>query len=231
MGKRYNTAFEKIETDKVYSFEEAFDLLPELPKAAFDEMVDLSGRLGVDPRHADQQVRGTIVLPNGIGKDVNVLVFAKGEKQSEATEAGADHVGAEDLIEKIEGGWFGFDQIVATPDIMGLVSKLGKVLGPKGLMPNPKLGTVTFDLKKAVGELKAGKVEYRADKMGNVHVSLGKLSFGPEKLKENFKALIEAIIKAKPAVSKGTYLKSLFISTTMGPSFRLDTVELKNKYK
>ncbi len=231
MGKRYNTAVEKVEADKQYLFEEAFDLLSELPKAGFDEMVDLSGRLGVDPRHADQQVRGTIVLPNGIGKDVSVLVFAKGEKQKEAEEAGADHVGAEDMIEKIEGGWFGFDQIVATPDIMGLVSKLGKVLGPKGLMPNPKLGTVTFDLKKAVSELKAGKVEYRADKMGNMHVSLGKLSFGPEKLKENFKALIEAVIKAKPAVSKGTYLKSLFISSTMGPSLRLDTVEIKNKYK
>jgi large subunit ribosomal protein L1 len=231
MGKRYNTAFEKIETDKHHSFEEAFDILPELPKTAFDEMVDLSGRLGVDPRHADQQVRGTIVLPNGIGKDVKVLVFAKGEKQNEATEAGADFVGAEDMIEKIEGGWFGFDQIVATPDIMGLVSKLGKVLGPKGLMPNPKLGTVTFDVKKAVSELKAGKVEYRADKMGNSHVSLGKLSFGPEKLKENFRALIEAVMKAKPASSKGTYLKSLFISSTMGPSIRLDAAEIKNKYK
>jgi large subunit ribosomal protein L1 len=231
MGKRYNTALEKVDCDKSYSFEEAFDLLSELPKAAFDEMVDLSGRLGVDPRHADQQVRGTIVLPNGIGKDVSVLVFAKGEKQAEATEAGADYVGAEDMIEKIEGGWFDFDSIVATPDIMGLVSKLGKVLGPKGLMPNPKLGTVTFDLKKAVGELKAGKVEYRADKMGNIHVSLGKLSFGPDKLKENFKALIEAVIKAKPASSKGAYLKSLYISSTMGPSLRLDTVDIKNKYK
>ncbi|MBE9531744.1 MAG: 50S ribosomal protein L1 [Proteobacteria bacterium] len=231
MGKRYNTAAEKVDADKLYSFDEAFDLLTELPKAGFDEMVDLSGRLGVDPRHADQQVRGTIVLPNGIGKDVSVLVFAKGEKQKEATDAGADFVGAEDMIEKIEGGWFGFDQIVATPDIMGLVSKLGRVLGPKGLMPNPKLGTVTFDLKKAVGELKAGKVEYRADKMGNMHVSLGKLSFGPEKLKENFKALIEAIVKAKPAASKGTYLKSLFISSTMGPSLRLDNVEIKNIYK
>ncbi len=231
MGKRYNAALEKVDSDKLYSTKEAFELLPQLPKAGFDEMVELSGRLGVDPKHADQQVRGTVVLPNGIGKDVKVLVFAKGEKQSEATEAGADHVGAEDLIEKIEGGWFEFDQIVATPDIMGLVSKLGKVLGPKGLMPNPKLGTVTFDLKKAVSELKAGKVEYRADKMGNIHVTLGKLSFGAEKLAENFSTITEAIIKAKPASSKGTYLKSLFISATMGPALRLDTVEIRNKYK
>lgn len=231
MGKRYNAAAEKVDSDKLYSVEEAFKLLSELPKAGFDEMVELSGRLGVDPRHADQQVRGTVILPNGIGKDVKVLVFAKGEKQSEATDAGADFVGAEDLIEKIEGGWFDFDQIVATPDIMGLVSKLGKVLGPKGLMPNPKLGTVTFDLKKAVTELKAGKVEYRADKMGNLHVTLGKLSFGAEKLAENFSTISEAIIKAKPASSKGTYLKSFFISSTMGPSLRLDTVEIRNKYK
>lgn len=231
MGKRYNAAAEKVDSDKLYSVKEVFELLPQLPKAGFDEMVELSGRLGVDPRHADQQVRGTVVLPNGIGKDVKVLVFAKGEKQSEATEAGADYVGAEDLIEKIEGGWFEFDQIVATPDIMGLVSKLGKVLGPKGLMPNPKLGTVTFDLKKAVTELKAGKVEYRADKMGNIHVTLGKLSFGTDKLTENFSTIAEAVIKAKPASSKGTYLKSLFVSSTMGPSLRLDTVELMNKYK
>jgi large subunit ribosomal protein L1 len=231
MGKRYNAAAEKVDPDKLYSVEEAFGLLTELPKAGFDEMVELSGRLGVDPRHADQQVRGTVILPNGIGKDVKVLVFAKGEKQSEATDAGADFVGAEDLIEKIEGGWFDFDQIVATPDIMGLVSKLGKVLGPKGLMPNPKLGTVTFDLKKAVNELKAGKVEYRADKMGNLHVTLGKLSFGAEKLTENFSTLTEAIMKAKPASSKGTYLKSLFVSSTMGPSLRFDTVEIRNKYK
>ncbi len=231
MGKRYNAAAEKVDPDKLYSVEEAFGLLTELPKAGFDEMVELSGRLGVDPRHADQQVRGTVILPNGIGKDGKVLVFAKGEKQSEATDAGADFVGAEDLIEKIEGGWFDFDQIVATPDIMGLVSKLGKVLGPKGLMPNPKLGTVTFDLKKAVNELKAGKVEYRADKMGNLHVTLGKLSFGAEKLTENFSTITEAIMKAKPASSKGTYLKSLFVSSTMGPSLRFDTVEIRNKYK
>ncbi len=231
MGKRFNAALEKVEAEKAYSIDEAFTILPELGTASFDESIELSGRLGVDPRHADQQVRGTIVLPNGTGKDVRVLVFAKGEKQSEATEAGADFVGAEDMIEKIEGGWFDFDSIVATPDIMGLVSKLGKVLGPKGLMPNPKLGTVTFDLKKAVGELKAGKVEYRADKMGNIHVSLGKVSFGSDKLKENFKTLIEAIIKAKPSVSKGTYIKSLNVSTTMGPSVRLDTVEIKNAFK
>jgi large subunit ribosomal protein L1 len=231
MGKRYNAAAEKIEIDKAYSVEDAFNIVPELKCASFDEAVELSGRLGVDPRHADQQVRGTIVLPNGTGKDLRVVVIAKGEKQAEAKEAGADHVGGEDMIEKIGGGWFDFDSIVATPDIMGLVSKLGKVLGPKGLMPNPKLGTVTFDLKKAVSELKAGKVEYRADKMGNIHVCLGKLSFGTDKLKENFNTLIEAIIKAKPAVSKGTYLKSLNISTTMGPSVKLDTVEIKNTYK
>lgn len=231
MGKRYRAALEKMDSEKAYSVEEAFKLLPGLACASFDEMVDLSGRLGIDTRHADQQVRGTTVLPNGTGKDVRVLVFAKGEKQSEAKDAGADFVGAEDLIEKIEGGWFDFDSIVATPDIMGLVSKLGKVLGPKGLMPNPKLGTVTFDLKKAVGELKAGKVEYRADKMGNIHVCIGKLSFGTDKLRENFSALIEAVMKAKPSVSKGTYLKSLNISTTMGPSVRLDTVEIKNTYK
>lgn len=231
MGKNYNAAAEKIDQDKTYELEEGMALLPTLKCAKFDETVEVSGRLGVDPKHPEQMVRGTIVLPHGIGKKVRVLVFTKGDKAAEAKEAGADYIGAEDLIEKVSKGWLEFDSIVATPDIMGAVGKLGKVLGPRGLMPNPKLGTVTFDVKRAVSDLKAGKVEFRVDKAGNIHVPIGKLSFGAQKLKENFLSLIDAIIKAKPASSKGTYLRSLFVSATMGPSIRLNPVEIRNMFK
>ncbi len=231
MGKKYSAAAEKVEIDRIYGIDEAFELVAQLGVARFDETVEVSGRLGVDPRQADQMVRGTVVLPNGSGKDVRVLVFAKGEKEAEALAAGADYAGAEELVEKIKKGWTDFDSTVATPDMMVEVGKLGKVLGPRGLMPNPKLGTVTFEVKKAVEELKAGKVEYRVDKVGNIHVPIGKLSFGADKLKENFSALLEAVSKAKPSASKGTYIRSLFLSSTMGPSVKLDVVEVKKSYK
>ncbi|MBI5237858.1 MAG: 50S ribosomal protein L1 [Deltaproteobacteria bacterium] len=231
MGKKYEAAKAKIEEGRTYDLEGGFKVVPETVCAKFDETVEISGRLGVDPKHPEQMVRGTVVLPHGIGKKVRVLVFAKGEKEAEAREVGADHVGAEELIEKVSKGWTDFDAVVATPDIMGVVGKLGKVLGPRGLMPNPKLGTVTFDVRKAVSDLKAGKVEFRVDKQGNIHVPVGKASFGSQKLKENFMALMEAIVKAKPASSKGTYLRSLFLSTTMGPSVRLDPAEVRNLFK
>lgn len=231
MGKKYEAAKAKVEQGQTYELENGFKVVPETASAKFDETVEVSGRLGVDPKHPEQMVRGTIVLPHGLGKKVRVLVFAKGEKEVEAKEAGADYVGAEDMIEKVSKGWLDFDAIVATPDIMGAVGKLGKVLGPRGLMPNPKLGTVTFDVKKAVSDLKAGKVEFRVDKAGNIHVPVGKASFGPEKLKENFMALMDAIIKAKPAASKGAYLRSLYLCTTMGPSIKLDPVEVRNMFK
>ncbi len=231
MGKKYSAAAEKVETDRIYAIDEGFELVPTLGVARFDETVEVTGRLGVDPRQAEQMVRGTVVLPNGTGKKVRVLVFCKSEKEAEALEAGAEFAGSEELVEKIKKGWTGFDSAVATPDMMVEVGKLGKVLGPRGLMPNPKLGTVTFEVKKAVEELKAGKVEYRVDKVGNLHVPIGKVSFGTGKLKENFSTLLEAVSKAKPAASKGTYLKSLFISTTMGPSVKLDVVEIKKSYK
>ncbi|MBI5234641.1 MAG: 50S ribosomal protein L1 [Deltaproteobacteria bacterium] len=231
MGKKFEAAKAKVEEGRAYVVEEGFKLLPETAMAKFDETVEVSGRLGVDPKHPEQMVRGTVVLPHGIGKKVRVLVFAKGEKEIEAKEAGADYVGAEELIEKVGKGWLEFDSIVATPDIMGAVGKLGKVLGPRGLMPNPKLGTVTFDVKRAVSELKAGKVEFRVDKAGNIHVPVGKASFGAVKLKENFLALMEAIVKAKPSSSKGIYLRSLFVSTTMGPGIKLDAVEVRNQFK
>ncbi len=230
MAKRFDALKEKIE-DKAYGVEEAFKVVPGTATTKFDESVDIAANLGVDPRQADQMVRGTVVLPHGTGKKVRVIVFAKGEKEMEAKEAGADFVGNDDLVEKIKGGWLDFDKAVATPDIMGVVSKLGKVLGPRGLMPNPKLGTVTFDVKKAVADLKAGKVEYRVDKQANIHVPIGKASFGTEKLKENFMTVMEAIIKAKPSSSKGTYLKSLNVSTTMGPSIKFDTQEVRNSVK
>jgi large subunit ribosomal protein L1 len=230
MGKSYNAAKEKVEA-RGYTVEEAFKFVGETATAKFDESVDLAARLGVDPRHPEQMVRGTVVLPHGTGKKVRVLVFVKGEKETEAKEAGADYVGAEDLIGKIQKGWLDFDKVVATPDMMGAVGKLGKILGPRGLMPNPKLGTVTFGVKKAVEELKAGKVEYRVDKAGNIHVPLGKVSFGSKMLEENFMALMEAIIKAKPPASKGTYLRALNISTTMGPAINLNTVEVRNILK
>lgn len=231
MGKKFEAAKAKVEADKAYDLEKGFELVPQTKIAKFDETVEVSGRLGVDPKHPEQMVRGTVVLPHGIGKTVRVLVFAKGEKEAEAKSAGADFIGAEDMIEKVSKGWLDFDAVVATPDMMGAVGKLGKVLGPRGLMPNPKLGTVTFDVKKAVSDLKAGKVEFRVDKQGNIHVPVGKASFGSQKLKENFVSLMDAIIKAKPASSKGTYLRSLFISTTMGPSIKLDAVEIRNMFK
>ncbi len=231
MGKKYDAAAAKVGEDRTYSIDEGFNLVPETAFAKFDETVELCGRLGVDPKHPEQMVRGTVVLPNGLGKKVRVLVFAKGEKETEATGAGADYAGAEDLIEKVSKGWTDFDSVVATPDIMGLVGKLGKVLGPRGLMPNPKLGTVTFDVAKAVKELKAGKVEFRADKAGNIHVPIGKVSFGAEKLRENFLSVMDAIVKAKPAASKGVYIRSLFLSTTMGPGIKLDTLEVRNRFK
>jgi len=197
----------------------------------FDETVDLAVRLGVDPRHADQMVRGSVILPNGLGKKVTVLVFAKGEKESEAQEAGADFVGNDDLIEKIKGGWFGFDKAVATPDIMGSVGKIGKLLGPRGLMPNAKTGTVTFDVARAIQELKAGKIDFRVEKAGIVHAPMGKVSFGVEKILQNVTAFLETIVRLRPTSSKGTYLKGIAVSTTMGPGIKIDTSSIKDLIK
>jgi large subunit ribosomal protein L1 len=231
VSKRYDAATAKLETDREYSVEEAILLLKEMPAVKFDESVDLSFRLGVDPKHADQMVRGAVVLPHGIGKTVRVAVFAKGEKDREAREAGADVVGADDLVERVQGGFMDFDTTIATPDLMGQVGRLGKILGPRGLMPNPKLGTVTFDVGKAVREAKAGKVEFRVDKAGNVHVPTGKRSFSAEHLTANAMALIEAIVRAKPASAKGTYLRSLTVSTTMGPGIPIDAQRTVNIFK
>jgi len=231
VSKRYDAAAAKIAPDKQYSFEEAVALLKSMPAAKFDQSVDLSFRLGVDPKHADQMVRGAVVMPHGIGKTVRVAVFAKGEKEREAREAGADVIGAEDLVERVQGGWMEFDTPVATPDLMGQVGRLGKVLGPRGLMPNPKLGTVTFDVGRAVREAKAGKVEFRVDKAGNVHTPIGKHSFSVEHLQANGMALIEAIVRAKPAAAKGTYLRSLTVSTTMGPGVPVDALAVANLFK
>lgn len=222
-GKKYLAAKAKIDAEKRYGIDEAFNLLNQIHFAKFDESVDVSFNLGVDPKHSDQMVRGAISLPNGTGKTAKVLVFAKGDKAKEAQNAGADFVGAEDMVEKINGGWLDFDKAIATPDMMVTISKVAKVLGPRGLMPNPKLGTVTFDLTKAINEQKQGKVEYRTEKTGIVQVLIGKKSFGPQKLKENFNALLNAILRAKPATSKGTYIKNITISTTMSPGITLDT--------
>ena len=218
-GKKYQEAEKLIEKGKLYEAKEALELIEKMPKANFDETVELHVKLGVDSKHADQQVRGTVVLPNGTGKTLKVLVFAKGDKAKEAEEAGADFVGAEELIPKIEKeNWFDYDVIVATPNMMGVVGRLGKVLGPKGLMPNPKSGTVTMDVAKAIQEIKSGKVEYRLDKTNIIHLGFGKVSFGAEKLEENYKTVIDAIIKAKPAAAKGQYIRSVAIAKTMGPS-------------
>lgn len=226
-GKKYIDARNKVDRTKLYDLEDAVQLLKQTARAKFDESVDMAIRLGVNPKHADQMVRGTVTLPHGIGKNVRVLVFAKGEKEKEAKEAGADFVGADDLAEKISGGWTDFDKAIATPDMMGTVGKLGKILGPRGLMPNPKVGTVTFDVGRAVRELKAGRVEFKVDKTGIVHTTVGKVSFEPEKIKENILALMDVIIRSKPASSKGTYLKSIAISTTMGPGIKLDSNSLR----
>ncbi len=230
-GKKYLERKAMIDRLKRYSLDEALELLEKLAFADFDENVDVAYRLGVDPRHADQMVRGTVILPHGTGKSVKVLVFAKGEKEKEAADAGADFVGGDDLIEKIKGGWLEFDKAIATPDMMGAVSKVGRVLGPRGLMPNPKVGTVTFDVAKAVKELKTGKVEFRTEKSGIVHAGIGKKSFGREKLRENFLALFETIVKMKPSSSKGTYFRGIALSTTMSPGLKLDPVQLQNLIK
>ena len=221
-GKKIAESRSKVDRQKKYTFEEGVQMAVELSTAKFDETVDVSVRLGVDPRHADQMVRGTCVLPHGTGKSVRILVFAKGEKEKEAAEAGADHVGSDELIEKIQGGWLDFDKAVATPDMMGTVSKLGRILGPRGLMPNAKLGTVTFDVGQAVRDLKAGKIDFRVEKAGIVHAPVGKVSFGAAKLLENVTSFFEVIQRLKPATSKGTYLRSIAISTTMGPGIKIE---------
>jgi len=230
-GKKYINAKEKIDTHKFFMLEEALHLLKEISYTKFDPTVESAFRLGVNPKYADQMVRGSVVLPHGIGKEVRVLVFAKHEKEKEAREAGADFVGGEELIQKISEGWLEFDKTVATPDMMGLVGKIGKILGPRGLMPNPKVGTVTFDVARAVREIKAGKIEFKVEKAGIVHAPFGKISFGVEKLKENFLVLLEAILRAKPATSKGTYLKGISLSTTMSPGIKLDTLHLQSLIK
>ena len=222
-GKRYQEAAKLVDAAKAYEAKEALEVIEKMPKTKFDETVELHVKLGVDSKHADQQVRGTVVLPNGTGKTQKVLVFAKGDKAKEAEEAGADFVGAEELVPKIEKeNWFDYDVIVATPDMMGVIGRLGKVLGPKGLMPNPKSGTVTMDVKKAITEIKSGKVEYRLDKTNIIHLGFGKVSFGADKLLENYNCIIDAIIKAKPAAAKGQYIKSVSISTTMGPGLYIN---------
>jgi large subunit ribosomal protein L1 len=230
-GKKYLEARGKVDRNRRYAVEEGTKLLLETTHAKFDEGVDLAIRLGVDPKKADQMVRGTVVLPHGTGKKVRVLVFAKGQKEKEALDAGADIVGGEDLIEKISKGWLEFDKAIATPDIMGLVSKLGKILGPRGLMPNPKVGTVTFDLEKAIKEIKAGKVEFKVEKAGIVHVPVGRVSFGFDRLLENIRALLEVIMRIKPPTSKGIYLRSIALSSTMGPGIKIDPLDVRNIVK
>ncbi|MBM3299434.1 MAG: 50S ribosomal protein L1 [Deltaproteobacteria bacterium] len=231
VAKKKISAREKIDRLKKYNLEEGLEAVLSAAYAKFDESVDVAVKLGVDPRHADQMVRGTCVLPHGTGKTVRVLVFAKGEKEMEAKEAGADYVGGEDLAKSIQEGWLDFDKAVATPDMMGLVGKLGKILGPRGMMPNPKVGTVTFDVARAVSELKGGKVEFRVEKAGIVHVPIGKVSFGTEKLADNFKTLMESIVRLKPSSSKGVYLRGVSVSTTMGPGVKLDPQEIRNLIK
>lgn len=230
-GKRYKTASESIDNLVHYELPEAVSLVKKACTAKFDETIELSANLGVDPRHADQQVRGTVVLPHGTGKEVKVLVIARGEKEKEASEAGADFVGADEFIPKLQGGWFGVDVIISTPDLMGEIGKLGRLLGPRGLMPNPKSGTVTFDVGKAVKDVKAGKIEYRVDKGANLHIPIGKRSFDEEMLLENVEVLIQEILRVKPASSKGRYIKSLSLSPSMGPSVRLDSQAVINSLK
>lgn len=231
LTKKKREARTKVDRARKYAIDEGLQTAIEASYAKFDESVEVAVRLGVDPRHADQMVRGTCVLPHGTGKTVRVLVFAKGEKEKEALDAGADHVGAEELAKKIQEGWLDFDKAVATPDMMGVVGKLGKILGPRGMMPNPKVGTVTFDVGKAVSELKGGKVEFRVEKAGIVHAPVGKVSFGAERLAENLKTLMESIIRLKPSAAKGVYLRGVAVSTTMGPGVRLDPQEIRNLVK
>jgi len=230
-GKKYSESRKRIDSEDVESFNDAVKMTLESSFAKFDETVDLAVRLGVDPRHADQMIRGSVVLPHGTGKDVKIVVFAKGEKEKEAVDAGADFVGNDDLIEKIKGGWFGFNKAVATPDMMGSVGKIGKLLGPRGLMPNAKTGTVTFDLKRAIEDLKSGKIDFRVEKAGIVHVPMGKVSFGVDKIVQNMAAFFDTIMRLKPASSKGAYLKGIAISTTMGPGLKIDSALVKDLLK
>jgi len=227
-GKKYLETLQKLDKSTRYNFFDAVKISIEASFARFDETVDLAVRLSVDPRHADQMVRGSVVLPNGLGKEIKVLVFAKGEKEKEASAAGADFVGNDDLVEKIKGGWFGFDKAVATPDVMGSVGKIGRLLGPRGLMPNAKTGTVTFEVARAVEELKSGKIDFRVEKAGIVHAPMGKVSFGVEKLIENISAFMETLIRLKPPASKGAYLKGIVLSTTMGPGIKIDSAFVKD---
>ena len=229
IAKKMNAAAAKVDRNKSYTLQDGVELVKGAAYAKFDETVDVAVRLGVDPRHADQMVRGAVVLPHGLGKEVRVLVFAKGEKEKEARDAGADFVGSEDLVAKIQEGWFDFDTAIATPDMMGVVGKIGKLLGPRGLMPNPKVGTVTFDLARAVKESKSGKVEFRVEKAGIVHAPVGKASFSSDLLKENLLALVDALVKAKPSAAKGTYIKKISVSSTMGPGVRLDIADVTAK--
>jgi large subunit ribosomal protein L1 len=228
-GKKYEEATKLVEKDKFYDPEEAVELVKKTASAKFDETVEVAVRLGVDPKHADQQVRGAVVLPHGTGKTLRVLVFAKGEKAKEAEAAGADFVGADDMVAKIQGGWADFDVAVATPDMMGTVGRLGKILGPKGLMPNPKVGTVTLDVVRAINEIKAGKIEYRTDKAGNIHAPIGKVSFDNTKLTENFQTLLDTLVKVKPVTTKGQYLRSITFSTTMGPGIKVNPLKISGK--
>ena len=230
-GKKYIESQKKINVGSSIDFDKAVKMTLESSYAKFDETVDVVVRLGVDPRHADQMVRGTVILPNGTGKEVKILVFAKGEKEQEALDAGADFVGNDDLVEKIKEGWFGFDKAIATPDMMGTVGKIGKMLGPRGLMPNAKTGTVTFEIARAVNELKAGKIDFRVEKAGIVHTPVGKVSFGVEKITQNIAAFLETIVRLKPASSKGTYLRGISLSTTMGPGVKVDTALVKDLSK
>jgi len=225
-AKKHKAALAAVDRSKSYLLKDGLELVKSASYAKFDETVDLAVKLGVDPRHADQMVRGAVVLPNGLGKNVRVLVFAKGEKEKEARDAGADYVGAEDLVAKIQEGWFDFDTAIATPDMMGVVGKIGKLLGPRGLMPNPKVGTVTFDIGRAVNESKSGKVEFRVEKAGIIHVPVGKASFDVDKLQENILALVDALMKAKPSAAKGTYVKKISLSSTMGPGLRIDAADV-----
>jgi large subunit ribosomal protein L1 len=231
LSKKRQTARQSVDRSRKYQLDEALKTVVDTAYAGFDETVDVAVRLGVDPRHADQMVRGTCVLPHGTGKTVRVLVFAKGEKEKEAQEAGADFVGAEDLAKKVQEGWLDFDKAVATPDMMAVVGKLGRILGPRGMMPNPKVGTVTFDVGRAVNELKGGKVEFRVEKAGIIHVPFGKVSFGAEKLSENLRTIMETVLRLKPSAAKGVYLKGISISSTMGPGVKLDPQEMRSLVK